>query len=144
MIKSKKLRYSYPQEVFQEIPGELTLALSISGCNLHCKGCHSSETWDPNFGKILDINELEMLLNKHISCVLFYGGEWNIKELTKMLVYVKAKGLKTALYTGRESDYFDEFDEVISNLNYIKVGRYIEKLGGLKSPETNQRIIKLR
>ena len=81
-----------------------------------------------------------MLLNKHISCVLFYGGEWNIKELTKMLVYVK--GLKTALYTGRELDYFE--DNLLNYLNYIKVGRYIEKLGGLKSPETNQRIIKLR
>jgi len=51
MIKSKKLRYSYPQEVFQEIHGELTLALSISGCNLHCKGCHSSETWDQIMGQ---------------------------------------------------------------------------------------------
>ena len=49
---------------------------------------------------------------------------------------------QTALYTGRELDYFE--DNFLNYLNYIKVGRYIEKLGGLKSPETNQRIIKLR
>ena len=42
--------YSYPQEVLQEVPGEISLALSISGCPLRCKGCHSTETYKTDFG----------------------------------------------------------------------------------------------
>lgn len=29
---------------FQDVPNEISLALSISGCQLKCKGCHSSFT----------------------------------------------------------------------------------------------------
>ena len=74
-------------EVFQEVPGEISLALSISGCPLRCKGCHSTETYKTNFGTELTDTELDRLLekHKHISCVLFYGGEWEISTLTKYL-----------------------------------------------------------
>jgi len=136
------LKYSYPQEVLQEIPGELSLALSISGCKLNCKGCHSAETWDKNFGEDLNVEHLLTLLKKykHSTCVLFYGGEWDQPELLKMLKYLKIKGLKTALYTGEEIDYFN--DEFIEYLDFIKVGPYIKELGGMGSLNTNQRLYK--
>lgn len=137
------MHYSYPQEVLQEVPGELSLSLSMSGCNIYCKCCHSKETWDPNFGKELTINELDRLLkrHKHISCVLFYGGEWNMEELEGYVDYVKNKNLKVGLYTGRELNYFS--DDFIQKLNYIKVNPYIEELGGLNSELTNQRLLKI-
>jgi len=137
------LRYSYPQEVLQEIPGELTLALSISGCKQNRKGCHSSEIWNPHYGTKLTVGHLLELLNKYknVTCVLFYGGEWDIEELDKMLVYIKAKGLKTALYSGEELDYFD--DNFVSHLDYLKVGKYIEELGGLSSKDTNQKLYEI-
>ena len=133
--------YSYPQIVLQEVPGEISLALSISGCPLRCKGCHSTETYDPNFGTELTEDELNRLLKKykHISCVLFYGGEWELETLTNYLKLIKNKGLKTCLYTGFELEFFDY--EFLKNLNYIKTGPYIKELGGIGSPTTNQKFI---
>ena len=138
------MNYSYPQIVLQEVPGEISLALSISGCSLHCKGCHSSETWDPNFGENLNKRELQRLIDKNtgISCVLFYGGEWAMPELLDLIRVVKLNNLKVALYTGEELEYFS--DNFLRLLDYIKVGRYIQELGNLKSKKTNQRFIKIR
>lgn len=134
------LRYSYPQIVFQEVPGEISLALSLSGCNIKCKGCHSSETWNSDFGNLLSLEELQSLIdkNKHISCVLFYGGEWDISTLSQYIEIVKDNNLLVALYTGRDIEYFSK--DFIKTLDYIKVGKYIEELGGLDSDKTNQKL----
>lgn len=131
--------YSYPQEVLQEVPGEISLALSISGCPLRCKGCHSTETYNEEFGTELTIEEMNRLLmkHKHISCVLFYGGEWEINYLIKLIGIIKEKGLKVALYSGFELDFFSK--SFLNKLNYIKVGSYNSELGGLSSPTTNQK-----
>lgn len=133
------LYYSYPQQTFQEVPGEITLALSISGCPLNCKGCHSVETHDPKFGTELTLEELDKLLVKfkHTSCVLFYGGEWNIPFLSDIIEYLKNKDLKVCLYSGRTLSYFE--NDFIQTLDFIKVGPYVEKKGNLKNPLTNQK-----
>lgn len=142
-IQRALMRFSYPQIVTQEVPGEISLALSISGCPLNCKNCHSTETFDKNFGDELTTKTLDKMIAKHkyVSCVLFYGGEWYMDELEGFLKHIKAKGIKTCLYTGRELDYFSK--EFLLNLDFIKVGRYIESLGGLKEPNTNQRFYRL-
>ena len=36
------LRYADYDIVFQEIPDEVTLAINLSNCPNHCKGCHSA------------------------------------------------------------------------------------------------------
>ena len=136
------MKYSYPQVVVAEVPDEISLALSISGCPLHCKGCHSSETWDKNFGKELTKERLCNLIktHKYISCVLFYGGEWELPTLYYMCTVVKSYGLKTALYTGlNDITSLQEF-KLLQVLDYIKYGAYKEKLGGLSSSTTNQRL----
>lgn len=133
------LFYSHPQQTFQEVPGEITLALSISGCDMKCKGCHSKETYPRDFGQELTKEELSKLIKKfrHTSCVLFYGGEWDLSYLTELIEFVNASGLKTCLYTGRNLAFFE--DGFIQKLDYIKIGAYIEKLGNLTSKKTNQR-----
>ena len=138
------LYYSEPQVVLQEVPGELSLALSISGCPMRCEGCHSAPTRNPKHGTPLTSLELERLLNenKHISCVLFYGGEWQPKELQDLFEYIKKSyDLKICLYTGRKLE--DVPKNLMPLLDFLKVGEYIEKLGGLESPNTNQRFYKL-
>lgn len=35
------MKYSDAQVVFAEVPDEITLAISISGCPNRCPGCHS-------------------------------------------------------------------------------------------------------
>jgi len=137
------LHYSYSQVVLQEVPDEISLAISISGCPMKCKGCHSSFTWKKKLGKKLTSKEMKSLINKnkHITCVLFYGGDWDIIHLKRLIKIVKDKNLKVCLYTGRELNYFDF--EFISSIDYIKTGRYIEKLGGITSNTTNQKFFEI-
>ncbi len=130
--------FSNIQIVFQEVPDEISLAFSISGCNLKCKSCHSKETWNPYYGNFLNEIDFEKKIKKYknmISCVLFYGGEWN-KNLINYILIAKKENFKIALYTGLELDSITE--EIKINLNYIKTGRYIEDLGGLRNKNTNQ------
>ena len=73
-----------------------------------------------------------------VSCVLFLGGDWD-PELLTFLKIAKDFGYKTCLYTGNT----DANTELLSYLDYIKTGPYIEELGGLTSKNTNQKFIKL-
>jgi len=134
------MNFSHPQIVMQEIPGEITLALSISGCPLKCPGCHSAFTWDPSYGKQLNQLSLSYMLNQYrgmITCVLFYGGEWDLNHLIPLLQFIRSQGLLTALYSG-----LDELPEkLVKELDFLKTGPYISHLGGLESPYTNQRLI---
>lgn len=134
------MNFSYPQVVFQEVPDHISLALSISGCDLGCSGCHSTETWDKEFGSVLTDDVFITMLDKYkgmISNVLFYGGEWEPKRLVQLLDIAHKKGLCTTLYTGREAHEISAI--LLDRLTFIKTGKYIKKLGGLSSPQTNQR-----
>ena len=122
------------------MPDEISLALSISGCNLECNGCHSSETWVKTYGEELTNTILNNLLtkNKHISCLLIYDGMHNIDRLIELLVIAKSFNLKTAMYTGLE--HLEP--ELLAMLDYYKLGKYDKNLGGLSSPITNQKLYK--
>ena len=134
------MNFSYPQIYLQEVPGEISLGISISGCKINCKNCHSKETWNRNFGEELTFKKLDNLIqkNKYITCFLFYGGEWD-ENIFFFLEYLRNKGFKTALYSGEESIN----DRLINYLDYYKIGPYVEELGGLSSPTTNQKLYKI-
>jgi anaerobic ribonucleoside-triphosphate reductase activating protein len=139
------MRYSGLQIVFQEIPNEISLAIHITGCQLKCKGCHSSDLWSSQNGIQLDLDHFEQLIAKYsnyISCILFMGGEWDLALLMELIHCAKKYGKKVALYTGLELLAVPEV--LLRNLDYIKYGPYISELGGLNSIKTNQRLIHLK
>ena len=128
--------------VFQEVPDEISLCISVCGCNNRCDGCHSEHLWNKSSGYKFDIDDLRNLLNKYndnISCVCFMGGEWYVDEILVFLDEIKARGLKSCLYTGSPSIS----DSIRDKLTYLKIGEYIEELGGLNRIGTNQRFIKV-
>ena len=97
------LRYSSYDIVLQEVPNEISLCFTITGCPLACEGCHSEYIWDGNSGCVLSNELLEKLIDRYestISCVLFMGGEWQAEKLLSYILTVKSKQLKAALYTG--------------------------------------------
>ena len=123
--------------VFQEIPGEVTLALNLSGCPCHCPGCHSPHLAE-DIGEVLDDELLDGLIARYkglITCVCFMGGDADPEEVARLAKHVK--GLKTAWYSGRPGN-----PNASETYDYVKFGPYIESLGGLKSPTTNQRLYK--
>lgn len=66
-----------------------------------------------------------------------------IDSLALNLAACKAYGFKTALYSGFELEHALEHPDLLYLLDYIKVGPYIEELGGLKETTTNQRLYKI-
>ena len=126
--------------VFQEVPTEVSLALTVAGCPIQCKGCHRADTWRKEVGTPLTSDFLAELLARYqdlISCVLFMGGEWQPVSLLSALKHVRGTGLKTALYTG-----LDEISPTLmSELQYLKTGPWMVERGGLDSPTTNQTFI---
>lgn len=132
--------------VFQEVPGEVTLAINLSNCRNGCKGCHSPYLQE-NTGQPLDENVITSLLAKYgeaITCICFMGGDVDPQEVERLAFFIKKstnKHLKTAWYSGK-SKLPEEFS--IGVLDYLKLGSYVEALGGLDSPTTNQRFYRVQ
>ena len=141
------------QVVFEEIPDEITLAINISNCPHHCPGCHSPYLRE-NIGEDLYGEDLVNLIRKNegITCVLFMGEGKDEEHLFHLIdlihslnndalfssLVLNGRKLKIGLYTG--SNHVSEF--LWENLDYIKLGPYIEELGPLNNPTTNQRLYK--
>lgn len=133
------LKYTHYDIVFQEVPNEVTLVFNISGCPYRCKGCHSQYLWDYIGNDVRqDIGDVISKYKELITCVCFMGGDQNIVELQELLMMVKdIYKLKTCIYSG--NDNLNTFSELVEYLDYLKIGRYIEELGGLGSDYTNQK-----
>lgn len=138
-IYRRPLKYQGYAIVLQEVPDEITLAFNISGCPYRCPQCHSKHLWEYT-GNYLgqDFDKVLSEYKDYISCVCFMGGDYNINELHDLCKRVKELNLKTAIYSGADNivifeDFFN--DHII---DYIKVGPYDEKKGGLDKIGTNQ------
>lgn len=136
------LKYLNTQVVFQEFPGETTLAINITGCPHHCPGCHSPQLWE-DIGEPLTLSSLCDLIEPYkdsITCVGFMGGDAHFDELAELvtttcLVY---PGLRYGWYSG--NNFWS--DEAMFPFDYVKFGSYKKELGGLDHPTTNQMMFK--
>ncbi len=139
------LKYTDYDIVFQEIPDEVTLAINISNCPNHCKGCHSPYLME-DVGDPLTEESLSMLLQKYgkaITCVCFMGGDAYPEEVQHWAQFLHKQTIakvKVGWYSGKEKL---PVGFSINDFQYIKIGPYIEALGGLKSPLTNQRLYRI-
>lgn len=117
---------------FQEVPDEISLVILIGDCLYKCPGCHSPELQEAR-GKDLE-QDLPALIDAYadvITCVCFMGDGRDPEVLNRCIAYASDRGFKTCLYTG--SDHYHG-----AHLDYLKTGAYVEALGGLDSPITNQ------
>lgn len=138
------VRYHNFDIVFAEIPGEVTLAVNITGCPNRCPGCHSPHL-QADAGRVLDQAELSTLLDRYgrsITCVCFLGGDAAPREIAALAAFVRRAypALRTGWYSGR-----DALPEAIDaqSFDYIKLGSWVEALGPLTSPTTNQRLYRV-
>ena len=152
--------------VFQEIPGEVTLALNLSNCPCHCPGCHSPHLAE-DIGEELTPELLDGLIEQYaglITCVCFMGGDADPAEVLRLAEHIQMVNgkctngtLHVAWYSGRPAlpeclsakrsvsetvCQRSGLSGVAGPFDYIKLGPYIESLGGLKSEKTNQRLYK--
>lgn len=141
-ISSDEDLYFFNKDVvFQEVPNEVSLSFAIAGCSNNCKNCSWQNVKMQR--KPLSANVFENYLKKYkglASCVVFLGGDWKPRTLLNRLKKAKEYGFKTCLYTGKN----DVSAEIKEQLDYLKVGPYIEELGGLASEKTNQKFIEVK
>ncbi len=139
------LRLASYDIVFQEVPGEVTLALNFSACPNHCPGCHSPHLQE-DVGELFDDNLLAGLLDRYgtaATCVCFMGGDADPAEVARLAAVVRgasAGRLKTGWYSGRAA-LPSGFP--LGAFNFIKLGPYVEARGGLDCEGTNQRFYRV-
>ena len=131
--------------VFQEIPDETTIAVNLSLCPNHCRGCHSPYLWN-DCGEELTAEALDGLLSDYVgeaTCVCFMGGDNDPKAVERLAKHVREKyagKFLTAWYSGKP-DFPADFDA--SAFDFVKIGPYIPEKGPLNKPTTNQRLYRM-
>ncbi len=139
------LKYVNYNIVFQEVPNETTLAINLSCCPNRCPGCHSADL-QKDIGEVLNEKVILEILKKYrhsVTCICFMGGDNDPAMVEKLAGFIRRMSLyqiKTGWYSGM-SQLPECFD--IKQFNFIKLGPYIQELGALDSPNTNQRFYKI-
>lgn len=120
----------------------IRVVLWVSGCSLHCKGCHNPETWSLCSGKPFDEEakkELFEALDKpYIQGITFSGGH-PFERNNRSTIYCLVKEIKEKfpekdiwIYTGYTWEEIFEKDirEIQRTLYWIDVlvdGKYVEE-----------------
>ena len=139
------MKYLNHDVVFREFPDEVTLAVNLSGCPNRCPGCHSPQL-QTDIGEPLTDAAVETLLERYgstITCFCLMGGDGDPHEVGRIARFLhrqQTTPVKVGWYSGRQQL---PQDFSLDGFNYIKLGPYIEKLGGLKAPTTNQRLYRI-
>lgn len=115
----------------------IRVVLWVSGCSLHCKGCHNPETWHFNSGKPFNLeskNELFEALNKpYIKGITFSGGNPldNFAEVFALCKDIKEKFPTKDIWLYSGYTYEEIKPKVMGMiLEYVDVlvdGKYIEE-----------------
>ena len=121
-------------------PGIRT-SLFVSGCRLHCPGCHNEKMWDFGYGVPFDLELLcrieESLRPNWVSGLTILGGEpfepENRDWLTKIVRTVRAwdwfKGKDVWVYTGWDMQRTLPYPLGLAECaDYLVDGPYVEEL----------------
>ena len=129
--------YSYGT-TFAEVPDEVSLYITLSGCRIRCPECNSKWLWKFE-GTPLTPDKLLTLIHEHSRCTcICIGGGDDFEELNILFKIIKKEGLKSCWYTG-----YDTIPKGINLglLDYIKIGHFNGH--PLNDSQTNQRMFKI-
>ena len=84
------LKYNNYEVTFSEIPDEICLYITLTGCPIHCPECNSKWLWEDT-GTELNWKELDRLIkeNEGITCVVFGGGDNDTQELSELCYTIR-------------------------------------------------------
>ncbi|MDO5714445.1 MAG: pyruvate formate-lyase-activating protein [Tissierellia bacterium] len=95
----------------------------LQGCPLRCQYCHNADTWDPNGGKEISVDDLMKEIRKYKNFMKFSGGGVTISGgepmlqkdfVTEVFRQCKVEGIHTALDTSGFLYREGECDELLS------------------------------
>lgn len=136
------------------------VSLYMQGCPLHCPGCHNPQTWDPQGGIEIDINNLIRKIRDAISAngiernFSILGGEplahYNLENTAKIIRYIRFiyPNIKIFLWTGYTLEKLNRNDKyiksILNDINILIDGPYLESKRDITLPlrgSSNQRIL---
>ncbi len=139
------------------------VTLFVSGCTNCCKGCFQPETWDFNYGKPFTQETEELILKalepSYINGLTLLGGDpfepRNQRDLLPFVKKVRALYPNKTIWAfsgftyeelTKDGSYCrcDETDELLSLLDILVDGRFVEELKNISlvfRGSSNQRII---
>jgi len=100
----KKLRLSgFTRESVVDGPG-IRAVVFAQGCPHHCPGCHNPETWDPEGGYELALDDILYMIENNglLQGVTLTGGEpfFQPEAMSELAERIKSGGLDVVTYTG--------------------------------------------
>lgn len=134
---------------FNELPDKMAYAIELGACKQHCVGCHSPELQeeDAPLTSLLDIlEEAQDAIDAGANAIVVMGGT-NNKHITEESLLALLQDLSdiapTGLYSGSEDEERDKRIALEGHCTWLKTGPYVDTLGGLESPRTNQRFYQI-
>ena len=145
----------------------IRVVLWVSGCSLHCKGCHNPETWSLSSGKLFNEEAkkelFEALDKSYIQGITFSGGHplenENLNEIFELIIEIKDKcpNKDIWLYTGYQFDDIinSPFRDINTTLrkrivemcDVVVDGKYVDELRNITLKwrgSENQRVIDVK
>lgn len=132
------------------------VVLWVSGCSLHCRGCHNPETWSVESGKRFDYSAKDELFDalskSYIQGITFSGGHplevENITEVYSLCKEIKEKYPEKDiwLYTGYTFEDVNTYP-IMQYIDVLVDGRYIESQKDITLKwrgSRNQRVIDVK
>ncbi len=122
----------------------ICVSLFMSGCPHHCKNCFNQETWNPNYGTEIDVNDLSDKLNELINAYdvnrdfSILGGEplaeYNRKNTDIIVENIRNKNpnIRICLWSGYTFDELksmndENINSILSKIDYLVDGRYVDE-----------------
>lgn len=137
------------------------VSLFVSGCPLHCPGCHNPEAQDYNFGKEFTQSTIDEILTALVANgvtrnLYIMGGEpldvLNLPEVVRLIDIVRSLLPNTKIYvwTGFTYGFLIKtalYQPILSKIDYLIDGPYIQEQRDLSLKmrgSRNQRVIDMR
>lgn len=106
----------------------LRTSIYFAGCSHHCEGCHNPQSWNPDGGYDISVDELMERIAENDLDVTFSGGDpmLQIDQVTELARRVKTLGKNLWCYTGYsfEAVKSSELSKILPYLDVIVDGRF--------------------
>jgi anaerobic ribonucleoside-triphosphate reductase activating protein len=133
-------------------PG-LRTSIYFAGCHHQCPGCHNPQSWDPDGGTPMTVDEILSIVRENDFNVTFSGGDplyQPLPELTQLAQAIRAAGYTLWCFTGFTYEQLAaraDLRPLLSAINVLVDGPFIEAqrdISLLFRGSSNQRLIDLR
>ncbi|MEE0977811.1 MAG: anaerobic ribonucleoside-triphosphate reductase activating protein [Muribaculaceae bacterium] len=108
----------------------LRTSIYFAGCSHHCEGCHNPQSWNPDGGYDISVDELMERIAENDLDVTFSGGDpmLQIDQVTELARRVKTLGKNLWCYTGYsfEAVKSSELSKILPYVDVIVDGRFVK------------------